>query len=248
MRSILGLLLVSRGALLQGVQVPGNIRRAEHFCSFLRRLVEYMRERISVQAVEQESCTAFLAALQEQMSVDGAPPDPPTLPCHPLVTPAWSSHPSAAERGEVVCTPLRRVCAGLCLSQLAQSSPYPCWGLRGCGRCKAVLCQPVAPVVDGMGQGSGTRHHWLPLPPLRRLCACHRVRCAGKTLRFCYDRLSSLLKTLEITDMDDFVPIHMVADFATLVGTYAKGFAIIIEPYDDRLPSVPDPVIQVYPH
>ena len=74
------------------------------------------------------------------------------------------------------------------------------------------------------------------------------MRCAGKTLRFCYDRLSSLLKTLEITDMDDFVPIHMVADFATLVGTYAKGFAIIIEPYDDRLPSVPDPVIQVNPH
>ena len=67
------------------------------------------------------------------------------------------------------------------------------------------------------------------------------MRCAGKTLRFCYDRLSSLLKTLEITDMDDFVPIHMVADFATLVGTYAKGFAIIIEPYDDRLPSVPEP-------
>ena len=33
--------------------------------------------------------------------------------------------------------------------------------------------------------------------------------CAGKTLRFCYDRLSSLLKTLEITDMDDFTPLHM---------------------------------------
>ncbi|CAK0735965.1 hypothetical protein CVIRNUC_000669 [Coccomyxa viridis] len=117
--------------------VPGNIRRAEHFCSFLRQLVHYMQERISVNNVEQESCTIFLAALQEQMSVD------------------------------------------------------------------------------------------------------------GKTLRFCYDRLSSLLKTLEITDMDDFMPIHMVADFATLVGTYAKGFAIIIEPYDDRLPSVPDPVIQL---
>jgi hypothetical protein len=73
------------------------------------------------------------------------------------------------------------------------------------------------------------------------------MSAAGKTLRFCYDRLSSLLKTLEITDMDEFVPIHMVADFATLVGTYAKGFAIIIEPYDDRLPSVPDPVIQVRP-
>ena len=32
---------------------------------------------------------------------------------------------------------------------------------------------------------------------------------AGKTLRFCYDRLSSLLKTLEITDMDDFTPLHL---------------------------------------
>lgn len=69
--------------------------------------------------------------------------------------------------------------------------------------------------------------------------------CAGKTLRFCYDRLSSLLKTLEVTDLDAYTPIHLVADFATLVGTYAKGFAIIIEPYDDRLPAVRDPVIQV---
>lgn len=75
----------------------------------------------------------------------------------------------------------------------------------------------------------------------------HQVqqRCAGKTLRFCYDRLVSLLKTLEITDRDDFAAIHLVADFATLVGTYARGFAIIIEPFDERLPSVPDPVIQV---
>lgn len=51
--------------------MPGNIRRAEHFCSFLRQLVHYMQERISVNNVEQESCTIFLAALQEQMSVDG---------------------------------------------------------------------------------------------------------------------------------------------------------------------------------
>ena len=67
---------------------------------------------------------------------------------------------------------------------------------------------------------------------------------AAKTLRFCYDRLTSLLKTLEVTDADDFTPISMVANFATLVGTYEKGFAIIIEPYDERLPSVPDPIIQ----
>lgn len=49
---------------------------------------------------------------------------------------------------------------------------------------------------------------------------------AAKTLCFCYDRLSSLMKTLEVTDVDDFTPIHLVADFATLVGTYAKGFAV----------------------
>jgi hypothetical protein len=34
------------------------------------------------------------------------------------------------------------------------------------------------------------------------------------------------MKTLEVTDVDDFTPIHLVADFATLVGTYAKGFAV----------------------
>ena len=75
-----------------------------------------------------------------------------------------------------------------------------------------------------------------------------RVACvsAGKTLRFCYDRLTSLLKTLEITDTDDFTPIHLVADFATLVGTYARGFAIITEPFDERMPAVRDPVMQVW--
>lgn len=82
--------------------------------------------------------------------------------------------------------------------------------------------------------------------PLLRLCAPPRrpppgpqtVQIEGKTLRFCYDRLTSLLKTLEITASDDFGGLHAVADFATLVGTYSRGFAIITEPYDDRLPSV----------
>ena len=46
-------------------QVPGNIRRAEHFVRFLRRFVEYLRVRISIPAVEQQSPTAFLTHLQE---------------------------------------------------------------------------------------------------------------------------------------------------------------------------------------
>ena len=54
--------------------MPGNIRRAEHFCQFLRRLVEYMKERVGVAVVEQESCTTFLAALQERMAIDGELP------------------------------------------------------------------------------------------------------------------------------------------------------------------------------
>lgn len=71
------------------------------------------------------------------------------------------------------------------------------------------------------------------------------VNIDAKTLRSCHDRLSSLMKTLEITDMDDFTPINLVADLATLIGTYQKGFAIIIEPYDERMPTVSDPVIQL---
>lgn len=117
--------------------VPGNIRRAEHFLAFLRRFVEYLRQRIRVNTVVSSSQEAFLQNVAETVAID------------------------------------------------------------------------------------------------------------GKTLRFCYDRLGSLMKTLEIHNTDDYMPIQLVADFGTLIGTYEKGFAIIIEPYDDRLPSVPDPVIQL---
>ena len=123
--------------VLEGA-VPGNIRRAEHFVAFLRRLVAYFQQRLRARAVEQQSPAAFLAHLQSALGVD------------------------------------------------------------------------------------------------------------ARTLRFCYDRLASLLKTLEISDTDDFGPIHLVADFATLVGTYpTSGFSVIIEPFDDRMPSVPDPVMQL---
>lgn len=66
-----------------------------------------------------------------------------------------------------------------------------------------------------------------------------------KTLKFCYDRLHSLMMTLEITDTDEFLHIQTICDFATLVGTYGRGFSIIIEPYDERMPHIPDPVLQV---
>ncbi|XP_030545910.1 general transcription and DNA repair factor IIH helicase subunit XPD [Rhodamnia argentea] len=69
-----------------------------------------------------------------------------------------------------------------------------------------------------------------------------------KTLKFCYDRLHSLMLTLEITDTDEFLHIQTICDFATLVGTYARGFSIIIEPFDERMPDVQDPVLQLSCH
>ncbi|KAF7818311.1 general transcription and DNA repair factor IIH helicase subunit XPD [Senna tora] len=69
-----------------------------------------------------------------------------------------------------------------------------------------------------------------------------------KTLKFCYDRLHSLMMTLEITDTDEFLHVQTICDFATLLGTYARGFSIIIEPFDERMPHIPDPVLQLCCH
>ena len=51
-----------------------------------------------------------------------------------------------------------------------------------------------------------------------------------KPLQFTYTRLNSLLRTLEITSLDDFNALQDVANFATLVATYMDGFAGITEP------------------
>ena len=42
-------------------------------------------------------------------------------------------------------------------------------------------------------------------------------------LRFCAERLSSLLYTLELPDVQDYGPLTLIANFATLVSTYSKG-------------------------
>ncbi|ESQ30813.1 hypothetical protein EUTSA_v10011297mg [Eutrema salsugineum] len=75
-----------------------------------------------------------------------------------------------------------------------------------------------------------------------------RAGIEQKTLKFCYDRLRSLMLTLEITEADEFLPIQRVCDFATLVGTYARGFSVITEPYEERMPHVSDPILQLSCH
>ncbi|KAF2350788.1 DNA helicase (DNA repair) Rad3 type [Trinorchestia longiramus] len=64
-----------------------------------------------------------------------------------------------------------------------------------------------------------------------------------KPLRFCSERLSSMVRTLELTDLGDISPLVSVAHFATLVATYLHGFTIIIEPYEDKAPNVPNPTL-----
>ncbi|GAB6021689.1 General transcription and DNA repair factor IIH helicase subunit XPD [Chamberlinius hualienensis] len=109
--------------------VPGNIRSAEHFLSFLKRLLEYMKTRLRVQHVVQESSASFLIDI------------------------------------------------------------------------------------------------------------CQKVCIERKPLRFCTERLGSLIRTLEIADLSDFSSLTLLANFATLVSTYTKGFAIIVEPFDDKSTS-----------
>ena len=66
--------VLTRELLPAGMQVPGNIRRAEHFVAFLRRFVAYLKEKLGVNQVETENPTTFLAQLQERLNIDGMQP------------------------------------------------------------------------------------------------------------------------------------------------------------------------------
>ena len=57
-------------------------------------------------------------------------------------------------------------------------------------------------------------------------------------MRFCAERLASLLRSLEISHTADFSPLTGISHFTTLVATYTKGFTIIIEPSDDKVAGV----------
>ncbi|TKR64288.1 hypothetical protein L596_024850 [Steinernema carpocapsae] len=55
-----------------------------------------------------------------------------------------------------------------------------------------------------------------------------------KPLRFCAERLANLTRTLELADLSDMSALVRLANFATLVSTYSKGFSIVLEPYEDK--------------
>ncbi|KAF7128702.1 hypothetical protein CNMCM5793_003553 [Aspergillus hiratsukae] len=64
-----------------------------------------------------------------------------------------------------------------------------------------------------------------------------------KPLRFCAERLTSLVRTLELINIEDYQPLQEVATFATLVATYDKGFLLILEPFESETATVPNPIL-----
>ncbi|AJU42662.1 ACH_G0016250.mRNA.1.CDS.1 [Saccharomyces cerevisiae] len=116
--------------------IPGNIRRAEHFVSFLKRLIEYMKTRMKVLHVISETPKSFLQHLKQLTFIERKP------------------------------------------------------------------------------------------------------------LRFCSERLSLLVRTLEVTEVEDFTALKDIATFATLISTYEEGFLLIIEPYEIENAAVPNPIMR----
>ncbi|CAH2049580.1 unnamed protein product, partial [Iphiclides podalirius] len=115
--------------------VPGNIRNAEHFLGFLKRFIEYLKTRMRVQHVVQESPAGFLKELSARVCIERKP------------------------------------------------------------------------------------------------------------LRFCAARLGWLVRTLRVAEPSALAPLTLVAHLATLLASYTKGFVLILEPYDDRAPTVSNPVL-----
>ncbi|AJU42918.1 Rad3p [Saccharomyces cerevisiae YJM1129] len=116
--------------------IPGNIRRAEHFASFLKRLIEYLKTRMKVLHVISETPKSFLQHLKQLTFIERKP------------------------------------------------------------------------------------------------------------LRFCSERLSLLVRTLEVTEVEDFTALKDIATFATLISTYEEGFLLIIEPYEIENAAVPNPIMR----
>ncbi|KAF9264691.1 DNA repair helicase [Marasmius fiardii PR-910] len=63
-----------------------------------------------------------------------------------------------------------------------------------------------------------------------------------RPLRFCAERLQSLIRTLELNRLDEYSSLQKVASFATLVSTYEKGFLLILEPFETDNATVPNPI------
>ncbi|KAL3313442.1 General transcription and DNA repair factor IIH helicase subunit XPD, partial [Cichlidogyrus casuarinus] len=64
-----------------------------------------------------------------------------------------------------------------------------------------------------------------------------------RPLKYCSERLKSLLQTLEVSDLSDYSALNLLCDFATLISTYTKGFCLLIEPFDERSNAIINPTL-----
>ena len=80
-----------------------------------------------------------------------------------------------------------------------------------------------------------------PLKCVRSICA---AICAD-ALRFAAERLTSLVRTLELTNIDEHYALQKIAGFGTLVATYETGFLLILEPYETEHATVPNPIFHL---
>ncbi|KAJ1643956.1 TFIIH/NER complex ATP-dependent 5'-3' DNA helicase subunit [Dispira simplex] len=65
----------------------------------------------------------------------------------------------------------------------------------------------------------------------------------SRPLRFCAERLASLIRTLELNDLEELTALQRVTTFATLVASYDKGFVLILEPFESDQATIPNPVL-----
>eukprot|EP00392_Amoebophrya_sp_AT5.2_P007087 g7101.t1 len=72
-----------------------------------------------------------------------------------------------------------------------------------------------------------------------------RLDVDGRTLKFFYERLKSLMNTLNINDFERFGPVSKLCDLCTLLGTYSQGFVILIDPYPEN-EAIKDPKLLLY--
>uniref|UniRef100_A0A2P2I4Y2 General transcription and DNA repair factor IIH helicase subunit XPD n=1 Tax=Hirondellea gigas TaxID=1518452 RepID=A0A2P2I4Y2_9CRUS len=116
-------------------------------------------------------------------------------------------------------------------------------GIPGSIRTANHFVQFLSRLVDYVKMRLSVSHvvHESPAAVLRDMKT--RAYMDRKPLRHCSERLSSMIRTLELTEVGDLGPLVSVAQFATLVSTYLHGFTVIIEPYEDKAPNVPNPTL-----
>ncbi|KII69442.1 TFIIH basal transcription factor complex helicase XPD subunit [Thelohanellus kitauei] len=65
-----------------------------------------------------------------------------------------------------------------------------------------------------------------------------------RALRFCSERLRSLLAVLELDNRPNISsPLGVVASFGTIVSSNEKGFCVVTEPFDPASPNIPRPKV-----